>query len=609
LRRPPSTTERSNGPGRQALAALALGPLLGGLALLLPAGSRAQPPMGVGPAVDAAGASGSQLYTKYCAQCHGEAGDGRGVAAGVLRPAPRDFTSGKYQIRSTPTGALPTDDDLRRVIRLGIPGTAMPGFQDLSDEQVDELVERIKAFSPRFARGPAPEPLELPEDPGFQEGRVEEARRVYEQIGCAGCHGKEGRGDGSSAPTLRDDWGQWVRAADLSRPWTFNGGASRADIFRSLSTGLNGTPMAGFQSALSDEQRWMLVDFIQSLAGGSTEPGFDNLLIASAVDGELDVTRGKALFENAEPALFPLFGQIVQPGRNFQPTVVAVEARAVYDADEVALLVTWHDIRAERGGNNGPDFELPAEEERPGLSAAPAPEQGGDPFADEEAADPFAGEEAAEADPFADEEVAGADTGGGEADPFAEDAEGEAEGTATAPEDEFSDAVAVQFPRVLPDGVRRPYFLFGDEQEPVELWFVDLAAPDRVELWEGRGSAGLEPAEGITPEATAGFADGEWSVIYKRKRNAGTGITFPDESFVPVAFSVWDGWDRDRGNKRALTAWYHLYIPPADQPSPIAPMARAAGIVLLIELLIVGLARRRARRTSAAASPATVPAS
>src|SRR5688572_32688080 len=97
----------------------------------------------------------------------------------------------------------------------------------------------------------------------------------------------------------------------------------------------------------------------------------------------------------------------------------------------------------------------------------------------------------------------------------------------------------------LPICVRRPYFLFGDEQQPVELWFVDLAAPDRAELWEGRGSGSLEPGEGETPEVRASFADGKWAVIYKRKRNAGSGITFPEDSFVPLTFSVWDGFDRD----------------------------------------------------------------
>jgi hypothetical protein len=133
---------------------------------------------------------------------------------------------------------------------------------------------------------------------------------------------------------------------------------------------------------------------------------------------------------------------------------------------------------------------------------------------------------------------------------------------------------------------------------------MDLANPRQAELWEGRGSDSLEPGEGTTPDAVASYQDGEWSVIYKRKRNAGAGITFPADSFVPVAFSVWDGMDDERGNKRAVSTWYHVYMPPAEVASPVVPMARAAGGVLLAELLLIGWVRWRARRRAVATAPA-----
>ncbi len=548
---------------------------------------------------------GAAVYAKYCAQCHGDKGDGRGIAAPLLRPAPRDFTSGKYQIRSTATGNLPTVDDMKQVVRRGIPGTAMPAFEEVTgvENELDGLVAHLQSFSPKFKAQRAPEMVAVPDDPGYKADQVEAARKVYTSIGCARCHGDEGRGDGPSAPTLKDDWGQFVRPADLSHPWTFNGGSKRTDIFRSISTGLNGTPMAGFASALSEEQRWQLVDFITSLAGGDTEKvPYANLVVAKQVEGELDLAQGRKLFEGAEAALFPLLGQIVQPGRDFQPSTVAVEARAVYNRDEVALLISWHDVQADRAGNNGPDFELPEQEEHPGL--APAVSGGGqaptttDPFAEEEAP--------ASADPFAEEEVAPTSTPSTTAstDPFAEEEAGTAggaEGAAAAGSEpgqpgQFSDAVAVQFPRQLPDGVRRPYFIFGDPQDPVELWFVDLASPDKVELWEGKGGADLQPGEGVTPAARASFDKGEWSVILKRKRDAGRGIAFADDTFVPIAFSVWDGFLKERGNKRALTTWYHLYVPPAERPSPWVAMAKAAGVVLLVEVIAIALLRRRAAR-------------
>src|SRR6185436_11374869 len=53
-------------------------------------------------------ASGKALYEKYCLQCHGDKGDGQGPAALHLRPMPRDFTRGKFKVRTTPNGSLPT---------------------------------------------------------------------------------------------------------------------------------------------------------------------------------------------------------------------------------------------------------------------------------------------------------------------------------------------------------------------------------------------------------------------------------------------------------------------------------------------------------------------
>src|SRR5574341_1267360 len=69
--------------------------------------------------------AGKAVYDKWCAGCHGDGGAGDGPGATAMLPRPRDFTLGIYQIRTTATGQLPTDDDLLRAIDHGIPGTAM----------------------------------------------------------------------------------------------------------------------------------------------------------------------------------------------------------------------------------------------------------------------------------------------------------------------------------------------------------------------------------------------------------------------------------------------------------------------------------------------------
>ncbi len=549
-------------------------------------------------------ATGKVVYDKYCSQCHGDTGAGDGYAAPYLRPKPRDFTSGKYKIRSTPNGMLPTDDDIRRVIEVGIPYTAMPGFPELSPAEVTGLVYYLKTFSSDFEDPEAYLPaLTTPPAPPFSADNVENAKRVYEEIGCARCHGTSGRGDGSSAPTLVDDWGDPIRAADLSRPWTFRGGASREDIYRSISTGLNGTPMAGFEEGLSPEERWQIVDFIQSLAGDSmSDPGYASLVTARAVEGGIDLERGAELFEGAEPALLPVLGQIVQPGRSFHPGVVAVEIQAVYDREDVAFRVSWHDIQANRNGTNGPD--LVVEE----MSAEAGSEDEGSFWGDEEAAEDeggFWGDEAEdESDDaggdFWGDDAAGEDDGGG----FWDDTEESADGGSDGDLAEFSDAIALQFPRSLPAGIRQPYFLNGDSQNPVELWFVDLGYPEAPEVWEGRGSQALVPSDEDAPFVAASYEDGRWSVLFKRSRRNGQGIAFDEGTFVPLALSVWDGFNDERGSKRGVTAWYPVYVPPMESPSPFPKMAKTAAIVLLVELLIIAWVRRRHRPSAAEEAPA-----
>ena len=61
--------------------------------------------------VFAAESGAAQLFNRHCAACHGPKGDGQGPAAYLLSPKPRDFTSGTYKFRSTPSGSPPTDGD------------------------------------------------------------------------------------------------------------------------------------------------------------------------------------------------------------------------------------------------------------------------------------------------------------------------------------------------------------------------------------------------------------------------------------------------------------------------------------------------------------------
>lgn len=528
---------------------------------------------------------GGELYQKLCSQCHGEKGDGQGVAAPLLMPRPRDFTAGKFKVRRTPSGALPTDDDLRHIIREGMPYTSMPPWRHLPDEQIDELVAAVKSFSPDFANPEKkPTPIEIPEPPAFSEESAQKGKEVYARIGCPACHGEIGRGDGPSAPGLKDDWGNPLRPADLTKRWTYRGGPTREDIYRTFTTGMNGTPMPSFAESLTDEERWQLVDYIVSLDGREA-PGYAELIQVQWTTDEIALEKGRELFASAPEAHFPVIGQITEPGRAFHPSTNSVTVRAVYNSREIAFLVTWHDMRADVSGRNAPDLVVPLEEDQKLMAAALAA--------------PAAGEESvwgdAEADPGA---ADGGDIWGEDAAPAEEaggdDFWGEEGGGAAAagPGTEFSDAVAIQLPVQLPSGARKPYFLFGDAQYPVDLWFVDLA--EKVaRRYNGTGSKTVTLVEGEEVSAVAGYDRGEWSVIFKRPLRSTGGVTFAEGQYVPIAFSIWDGTGEERGNKRGLTRWMYLYTMPRETPSALWPMLRAALVVLVVEILLIAWVRRR----------------
>jgi len=211
---------------------------------------------------------GQAVYERHCSGCHGLEGNGEGPAARWLDPKPRDFTLGTFKFRTTPTGALPTDNDLFRTITEGAHGTSMPSWRILPEIERRAVVQYLKTFSDAwededyFARAiamPAPPTLEELSDPD----RIKRGRTIFTYIGCRQCHGDTGAGDGPSSAKMKDDKGYPIRPANFQRG-ILRGGRRPADLFRAISTGYSGTPMPGF-TMLKEEQLWDLVGFLRYL--------------------------------------------------------------------------------------------------------------------------------------------------------------------------------------------------------------------------------------------------------------------------------------------------------------------------------------------------------
>ena len=105
--------------------------------------------MAAGPVSSKYHDKGGGLYRQHCSHCHGITGDGNGPTAPSLNPYPRDFRLAKFKYKSTPLRSVPRDHDLTEVLVNGVPGTSMPSFRTLPDDEVAALVDYVKFLTIR----------------------------------------------------------------------------------------------------------------------------------------------------------------------------------------------------------------------------------------------------------------------------------------------------------------------------------------------------------------------------------------------------------------------------------------------------------------------------
>lgn len=205
------------------------------------------------------------IYKRYCAGCHGDLGNGEGENAQWIDPKPRNFTLGIFKCRSTPTGTLPTDQDLYNTIGRGIVTSNMPQWLPLTDQERADLVAKVKSFSPRFEKEKPGDPIQIPPEPPVTAEEIKKGKEVFDRVQCWKCHGHEGRGDGPSASTLTDDLGAPIKPYDFHDGTRFKCGTSDEDLYRIFMTGLDGTPMPSWSDNIKPDEAWALVEYLRTL--------------------------------------------------------------------------------------------------------------------------------------------------------------------------------------------------------------------------------------------------------------------------------------------------------------------------------------------------------
>jgi len=496
---------------------------------------------------------GKKVYFKRCVWCHGVEGGGDGPSADRLFTRPRNFIQGTFKIRTTDSGELPMEADLIKTVKNGLQGSAMPAwgeflaedeivavvnfvktlvqdrdFDDTEDEEVNNVITGIAADNGKGPLGDAPWAstsgpyhLDVPQE------HIDAGKELFIKNKCFECHGGEGRGDGN--PTMKDDWGFPIVAADWTQCWNFRG--ARRDPFnpfvvaRTISTGLNGTPMPNFREQMTGEQRWQVAAFVNSLCPrkkidpltnkpvpdfliqsvyteGPVVPKIDDPSWASPDTDHRIVPLAEELLDNPLKHYIAMAGQITRGKRNFDPKTDNLWVSSRWSAEEQAVyyLVEYH-VRF--------------------MSDDP----------------------------------------------------------------EYPDAVAIQWPAKLQDlfGAEKPYFIFGDSKKPVDVWKASFMAKDynatnapndkgyqldvSVQETVGNGFDAIadKESESKVEVVDSIFHQGRVKVMFKRSltTEGENDVQIPVKQFIPVSFMQWAGRDKEHDEHMAISTWYYTILKPA----------------------------------------------
>ncbi|MFI5295545.1 MAG: c-type cytochrome [Thermodesulfovibrionales bacterium] len=294
---------------------------------------------------------GKILYDKWCAQCHGEKGDGKGPAADFVFPKPRDFTKGTYKFHSTASGEPVLDSDIIRSIRNGNPGTSMPPWTRFSDDDVKAIVAYLKKFSPDTFETKGT-PLKIGKPPGSKEKLIALGKEMYEKAKCWECHGKAGRGDGEKGwqEKFKDDWGNRAYPADQTTPWEYRNGSDLKDLFVTITAGIDGTPMTSYGDTVSEEKRWALAYYVKS------QQQIRKLGLALRVKKVTAIpsSTDDPAWNTVDYLDLPMAGQIIFDPRDFTALITNARVRGVYTGSDLAVMVEWTGKKPNKGDDGHP---------------------------------------------------------------------------------------------------------------------------------------------------------------------------------------------------------------------------------------------------------------
>jgi mono/diheme cytochrome c family protein len=514
------------------------------------AGQGAEAPAPSDPLAHAKG-----LFAQNCAGCHGENGDGAGIAARFLYPRPRNFQENQFRVVTT-VNKVPSEADLVHVITRGMPGSAMMPFAHLSEADRVELASYVRhlagvgirdeelkrAAAEKEQINPADldeliaklltpgDQLAVPADlPEFGPESVARGKLLYVKDACAACHGPTGKGDGPQDQRDRSGWP--IRPRDFGRG-IYKGGYDRQQLYARIMLGMPGTPMPS--STISNQDAGDLINFVLSLSDPATRARSEHKrssIIAHRAASPLGQQIDATTWNTAAPVSI-----LVSPlwWRDHQDPDFQVAA--LHDGQSIALKLTWNDASRNDAAVRPQDFE------------------------DMAAVQLFKGV----VEPFL-----GMGSAGQVVDMWQWRASMKGPAHPRPDVETAHPNMAVDmYPFESPGaGVRHPSA--NQPREFVTAWAAGNLRSDPTAVFtggslqaQGAGSITLRPKASQIVKATGQWANGRWTVVLRRSLAASPeeGLALQPGERVSVAFAVWDGAVRDRNGQKLVSIWHDLHL-------------------------------------------------
>lgn len=490
------------------------------------------------------------LYVRHCAACHGDQGDGQGLATPFLYPKPRDFRSGRFRLVST-SNNVPTRDDLLASLGRGMPGSSMPSWAHLTQDQLNALVDQIMRFRADGLREQYVKELKEEEDYTDEDIAAEDVqaeiqefvdsftvpgdstvvpeiaeppstaiahgKQVYANFGCIQCHGLTGKGDGVEA--MHDDEQYPTTARDFTAG-IFKGGHDPASLYRRVMYGMPGTPMPS-AAQMSPGDATDLVHYIRSL---STEQQRQANILRRQ---QLVVRRVGQL--PADPwsdawKTVPVVSVRLMPLWWRTDATSELQAQFVHDGRQLAVRLFWND-----------------------------------PTADEtvSAADAFDDKAAVEWSPAQSEPFLGMGSDSSLVDLWQWRAGAADSGASLQLMDEYPFDTDVY--RQMAHGKPLPDFVTarvaGNPLATRSEAGSNLAA-------RGLGSTTFRPKISQIVQAQGQWRDGHWAIMLRRPLQVApdAGLSLVSREGYSVAFAIWDGAHRDRASQKVISIWQDLKL-------------------------------------------------